>query len=313
MSTPSVSCIPSEEGTLIAMLLIAALLCMALWGVATSQLVKYYELYPKDRWQLKVYVAAAWTVDTLAMAFITYYLYVNTVTTLSDCSFFYEYTSYIGVFAWNILFVPASLFTQIFYLHRIWMFGRESTTLNRALFYSVVSFIALSMTVQSSLLLYLTVLGIQDPGAVSDIETLLYTGSMSAVITSDLLLTLSLVYLLLRYQTGALSLTLAITAMTLRIVTSPSTGYSNLFTMPLTPVYLISLLASLNIRQSLRDAGQINNTMFSLPAMSSGGATNTGGISHAQNSGVPSGSIHFAPNPETTKSTNVVGSSSEQV
>ncbi|KIY46491.1 hypothetical protein FISHEDRAFT_75586 [Fistulina hepatica ATCC 64428] len=189
------------------------------------------------------------------------------------------------------------------------------------------------MTSEVSMILYEAVLQIQDPTTNTPDMEALYAGSMSAVIMTDLSLTLSLVYLLLRHQTGALkgtkhiisrlvtyslttgalSLTLAIVGMTLDIV-FPSVGYDSLFSMPLVPVYLISLLASLNVRRSLRDAGQINNTTFSLPAMSSGGAmSTTGGISHAQNSGVPSGSIHFAPNPETTKSTNVVGSSSEKV
>ncbi|KIY48085.1 hypothetical protein FISHEDRAFT_74003 [Fistulina hepatica ATCC 64428] len=239
------------------------MLSTALWGIATSQMVKYYELYPKDKWPLKVYVAAAWTSNTLSLAFYNYYIYINTAKALSDCDIFYEYISNIGAFVWGLLFVPASLFTQGLYLYRIWMFGRESTTLitlNRALFYCVVSFVVLSMTSQTSIIVYQFV---KDVSNDLDLQQPVFIGVMGSAIATDLSLTLSLVYLLLRHQigalkgtkyiisrlvtysltTGTLCLTLAITGMTLAIVL-PSTGYYNLFSVPLAPVYLNSLLAS---------------------------------------------------------------------
>ncbi|KIY43071.1 hypothetical protein FISHEDRAFT_78820 [Fistulina hepatica ATCC 64428] len=65
---------------------------MALWGIATSQMFRYYELYPKDKWPLKVYVAAAWALNTLDMAFTDHAIYIDTVKALSDYRILLEYT-----------------------------------------------------------------------------------------------------------------------------------------------------------------------------------------------------------------------------
>ncbi|KIY48225.1 hypothetical protein FISHEDRAFT_73788 [Fistulina hepatica ATCC 64428] len=91
MSTSAAFSLPSVDGT-IGVQLIDALLCMSLWGIATSQMVKYYELYPKDKPSLKALVATAWVLNTLFIGVNNYAVYNSTVKALSDYTVLLEYS-----------------------------------------------------------------------------------------------------------------------------------------------------------------------------------------------------------------------------
>ncbi|KIY45337.1 hypothetical protein FISHEDRAFT_76689 [Fistulina hepatica ATCC 64428] len=238
---------------------------MALWSIATSQAVRYYELYPKDKWSLRVYIAAAWALNTLALAFTDHAIYVDTVKALSDYRVLLEYT--IGDRMIPLLGMSVALSMHLFCLWRIWTFGRMSTAtvLNPALFYGALSIIVLAITAEVSATLYHFAKQIHVP------STAVYerylkpdlTVTLSCVAATDFVLTLSLVYMLLRHQSGALRatknmisqlvtyslttgtlcLTLAIMSIVSRIAW-PSAYYYNLFSMVMAPVYLNSLLAA---------------------------------------------------------------------
>ncbi|KIY48226.1 hypothetical protein FISHEDRAFT_73789 [Fistulina hepatica ATCC 64428] len=296
--------------------LIVALLGMSLWGVATSQMVKYYELYPKDKWSLKALVAIAWLFNTSFVGVNDYVVYHDTVNTLSDHGILLEYTMAAHMLDFLALF--SALFAQALFLHRIWRFGRDSFKLNPVLFHGVLSLFLLTMAAEIVATIYQLANGVHITSAIvyekdkgQEKGLLVVQASAAAV---DMSLAVSLVYLLLRHQTGALrptkhiiarlvtySLTTGMLCLTLSVITIicrlvwQSKFYYELFSVVLASVYLNSLLAALNVRQSLRQGDAVTDTI-SLPI-----APTNGGTYHTQSQGTPLQSMHFAPNEELGK------------
>ncbi|KIY48211.1 hypothetical protein FISHEDRAFT_73776 [Fistulina hepatica ATCC 64428] len=317
--------LPSMDGTC-GVLLIAALLDMALWGIATSQMVTYYELYPKDRWPLKVLVAVAWVLNTLFMGVNNYVVYMDTVKALSNYTILSEHL--VGDRMLVLLAMFGSLPMQCLFLYRVWTFGKRSNVLQPFVFWGAISFITTALLAQIVSTLYhfakqahVTSAAVYAEHFKTDLLV-----SMGCTTLVDISLTVSLVYFLLRHQTGALKstknimsqlvvyslttgtlcMTLSIVAMITRIVWS-SDYYYSLFATLMVPVYLNSLLASLNVRRSLRQAGSVTSNTVTFPATPSGGSTNVDCLYQTHTQGAPFQSIHFAPNEETSKHEETLG------
>ncbi|KAI5121952.1 hypothetical protein M0805_002023 [Coniferiporia weirii] len=261
MSCPAPPPVPALDSTY-GVLLISSALTMALWGAGTVQLYFYYDKYwaVDQRW-LKLLVCSVWCLDTAHQAFIMHSTYSRLVTKFGDIVVLTEMDS--SVSATVILTGFTCAFSQALFIMRIWRLSKN----NRFLTGTLISFTVAEVAV--FIAYYIKTKKFTEA---IQLETIFGLQCSMGVITvfTDVLIAIALVYLLHRNRTtfkksNTIINRIIVFTVNSSVITSllaigslitwlawPDTYLYLLFYFLLSRMYMNSMLASLNSRQSLR-------------------------------------------------------------
>ncbi|PAV19542.1 hypothetical protein PNOK_0447600 [Pyrrhoderma noxium] len=241
---------------------VATILTTALWGAGTVQLYLYYDKYSrKDKWFLKLFVFTVWALDTTLQVITIHSGYKSFVTSFGD---------FISLLRFDRESAYGSIFTAIidalvqgFYCVRIFRLSRKN--------YILTGVVAILVTAQAALLIayfglvynFTVFTQLQD---VIKVEHAINATQVAA----ELLLSGTLVLLLLRSRSGVRNTDSVIHKLVMYTVStglltglcavvalitefaSPDTYAYVLLGLLIPVIYMNSMLASLNSRESLR-------------------------------------------------------------
>ncbi|SJL07055.1 uncharacterized protein ARMOST_10398 [Armillaria ostoyae] len=260
---------------------IGATVATAFWGITAMQSMTYFSRFPNDWWFYRCAVGLLWIVDTLYLIFCAHALYYYLIKNFANPQ---ALTTIVWSFKTDIMFLGLLiLLVDIVYAVRIWMLGRFFHKTVPWLIAVVIA--ATTAVVINEIHAIFTIKTYQDAAKVSkSIEALLGTtagvdilicGAMSYYLlksrsvsnfssTSKPLLVLSRFVVVSGLATTICALTILITvsiffscpgsrppdARILQFVAIPGSLVSTGIATPLPRVYLNSLLAMLNMRNS---------------------------------------------------------------
>lgn len=241
---------------------VATILTTALWGAGTVQLYLYYDKYSrKDKWFLRLFVFVVWALDTTLQVITIHSSYTSFVKSFGD---------FVALLGFDKESAYGSIFTAIvdalvqgFYCVRIFRLSRKN--------YILTGVVAILVITQAALLI--TYFGLVYNFTVfTQLESVikLEHAINATQVAAELLLSGTLVLLLLRSRsgvrntdtvihklviytisTGSLTGLCAIIALITEFA-SPDTYAYVLLGLLIPSIYLNSMLASLNSRESLR-------------------------------------------------------------
>ncbi|KAJ7667646.1 hypothetical protein DFH06DRAFT_1322238 [Mycena polygramma] len=231
-----------------------------LYGISVLQVYLYFRRYTRDQWGLKTMVATLWILDTLATVFVASALFIFVFDILNrkiDVDIPWSFT------AEKLLVTIITFIAQCFYAHTIWKVSNNRITTAFILCLAVGTFgLGIYTTVHLfqtpalnsiSSRSFLIVSGlVQGLAALNDI---VITGSMSYYLhikrsslpSSEKLIDTLIVYAVSR---GVLTAIAQIMFLVLN-VSLPNHQYWLPFHMAVGKLYVNSVLATLNVRQSL--------------------------------------------------------------
>ncbi|KAI0326623.1 hypothetical protein GY45DRAFT_73037 [Cubamyces sp. BRFM 1775] len=248
----------------------------SLFGVSTAQACWYYKHYPRDRRFLKTLVGVIWAFDVFHLllygATMWTYLVRKEVQALGPTTLPWESSAQLLCNACAIVII------QSFYTYRIWTLSKNRTL--TALLYTIVfSDFGLAFTL---FLKSIMTVDVEDYIGLTSLDIAL----SSVTATTDVLLSTTLVILLAMSRTGSVGANRLINKLMLytintgsltsicaicsliAVIILPTTAIYVMFYYIGTRLYSISLLATLNARESLRmQAERIGHV--SLPRLSS--------------------------------------------
>ncbi|KAK0222577.1 hypothetical protein EDD85DRAFT_260288 [Armillaria nabsnona] len=241
---------------------IGATVATAFWGITAMQSMTYFSRFPNDWWFYRFAVGLLWIVDTLYLIFCAHALYYYLIKNFANPQ---ALTTIVWSFKTDIMFLGLLiLLVDIVYAVRIWMLGRFFHKTVPWLIAVVIA--ATTAVVINEIHAIFTIKTYQDAAKVSkSIEALLGTtagvdilicGAMSYYLlksrsvsnfssTSKPLLVLSRFVVVSGLATTICALTILIT-----FVAIPGSLVATGIATPLPRVYLNSLLAMLNMRNS---------------------------------------------------------------
>ncbi|KAJ7688363.1 hypothetical protein B0H17DRAFT_654790 [Mycena rosella] len=240
--------------------------CVAttLYGISVLQVYLYFRRYTKDRWALKTTVATLWTLDTLTTIFVAHSLFVFVLGILNkknDTDIPWSFT------AEKLLVTIITFISQCFYAHTIWKVSQNRTTTTFIAFLAFSSFgLGIYTTVhlfQNPALTSISTRGfliisglVQGLAALNDIAI---TGALSYYLharrsslpSSEKLIDTLIVYAVSR---GVLTAIAQIMFLVLNVAL-PHRQFWLPFHMTVGKLYVNSVLATLNVRQTLTQSG----------------------------------------------------------
>ncbi|KAI5121953.1 hypothetical protein M0805_002024 [Coniferiporia weirii] len=242
---------------------------MALWGAATVQLFYYYSISSReDEWWLKAQVFIVWALDTIHQAFIVRFAYTNLITEFGNIASIGSMQS--TMMDTIILTAFICAIVQVFFVLRIWRFsGHNLAIAGVAVAFVMAQFIvtvvafAISYRFTNALQIE-NVFNLQD---VADIIVALVDGFIAGTLIyllhskrSKFARTDTVIKRLIIY-TMSTGLTTGVCVMAMMIFGKlwSDTYIYSLFYLMLPRLYTNSMLATLNVRESLRE-GLVDGT-----------------------------------------------------
>ncbi|KAI0777660.1 hypothetical protein BD413DRAFT_609978 [Trametes elegans] len=257
------------------------------YGVTVVQTYLYYTRSGSDRLYLKFLVFVLWALDSLHLALVTHTVYTYVV---KDFGNFLA----IEVPTWSVLAQivvtgVSDLIVRAIYCERVWKLSKRNWFLVGVI--GVTSLVVFG----GSIAFAVRGFSIPDYPALSEISDILYV-SLGAGVLADVLIAASMcallaqrrtgfagtdsmvrVLILYSINTGALTSICALLCL-VTYATMPDNFVFIAFYFVLPKLFLNSLLATLNARKPLREAG--SNTMMSIPLS----GTSTSRMSHSRRS-----------------------------
>jgi len=173
--------------------LVGVIACAALWGVSCAQTWYYFHRYPNDLWYIKLLVVVTMIFDTVHQILITHIVYFYLVTS-------YAYPQALGNLIWSftvqVVFNGViDLLVQGFLTYRVYLLSHKNRLLTAAFASLVLGLFSIQMvyTILSHRLVEVVQLDRLKPLSVS-------VDIMAAIL--DLLLAVTLCYLLHKSRTG---------------------------------------------------------------------------------------------------------------
>ncbi|THH12067.1 hypothetical protein EW145_g236 [Phellinidium pouzarii] len=260
MSTAAVT-IPALDNTY-GCLFLGTTFTMALWGAGTLQLYVYYDRYwGSDMWWLKLFVFVVWVLDTVHQAFIIHCTYTDLVTNFADI----ESLEKLDTTIINIVILTAltSALVQTLFILRIWRLSKRNWILTGIISVLVAGGIVpsilyfakarhLMFTVQLLSIIYLerafTVVAAFTDVTITVVLVYFLQTSRTGFKKTNTLVSRLIVYTI---NTGLIPGLSSVTSMIFGFVLPDSYIYI-LFYFLISQLYMNSMLASLNSRQSPR-------------------------------------------------------------
>ncbi|KAI9460428.1 hypothetical protein HD554DRAFT_1585974 [Boletus coccyginus] len=263
-------------------LLIGVVVSAALYGVTCIQTWYYYGHYPSDPWYIKLLVAGVLVSDTCHQVLITHCAYTYLVTD-------FRVPAALGNIVWSLiienffngfttLFVQSFLAMRVYWLsNKSWLATGSVMTLVVGVFVLVLVYSILALPfqtfVQLSTLKALS-MSVNAVGAAGDVLTTallctLLQRSRTGIRRSDTLVNKLTVYAI---STGLLTSICAMASL-ISIAAWPNTFIYIAFYFCLGRLYCNSLLATLNMRDSLRIASYYDDTLTFLSKTTPHGST----------------------------------------
>ncbi|KAJ6538975.1 hypothetical protein B0H19DRAFT_1176474 [Mycena capillaripes] len=231
-----------------------------LYGVSVLQAYLYFRRYAQDRWALKTMVATLWIFDTLATIFVAHSLFLFVFSILNKKIEVNIPWSFTGE---KLLVTAITFIAQCFYAHTIWKVSKNKIA---TLFIVVLAVGAFGLGI------YTTVHLFQNPGlnSISTRSFLIISGLVQGLAAlNDIVITGALSYYLHSKRSTIASSdklidTLIIYAVSRGVLTAiaqmmflvlnvaiPNHQFWLPFHMAVGKLYVNSVLATLNVRQSL--------------------------------------------------------------
>ncbi|KAF7333756.1 hypothetical protein MVEN_02332300 [Mycena venus] len=273
------------------------------YGISVVQVYLYFRNYPKDSIFLKLTVAALWTLDTLSSIVTSHALY-----TLYVLNFNNLFADAHMPWSWPLgmaILTTINTTSLIFYGWQIWSVSRNFVVVGVILSLALVSCVA-GLYLSVYLFLFPTIVSLFGHTTRSMTTTIESTG-----LVCDITITISLIYYLRSRKAAGVRSTrdmidsLIMHAMSRGILTAvciamlfildvayPNHFYWIPFYELVGKLYVNSILASLNVRTSVRGKGQLEvSTRSALRAMefASGSGSTPHSDSKTANSGASSG------------------------
>ncbi|KIM83937.1 hypothetical protein PILCRDRAFT_818965 [Piloderma croceum F 1598] len=252
---------------------IGVVVAASLWGVSCVQVWYYYTMYPKDAWYLKLLVAAVLIFDTIHQMLITHTLYTYLVSNFDN-------PLELGNLVWSLLVEVlfngcTALLVQCFLTFRVWKLSNKSYILTGAVFLlvlaefvSVVVYVikSLKMTTFAELTklkdLSMAVNALAAAGDVLIAVVLCYMlqKSRTSFKRSDTMISKLIIFTI---NTGLMTSICAVASL-ISIIAAPTTFIYITFYFTLGRFYSNSLMATLNARKAIRNAGEDESMSVSL-------------------------------------------------
>ncbi|KAI9063667.1 hypothetical protein FKP32DRAFT_693080 [Trametes sanguinea] len=270
------------------------------YGITLLQTYIYYGRNGSDRLYLKCLVFVLWALDSVHLALITHSVYLYAVTDFAN--FLALEVPVWSILAQVIVTGVSDLIVRMIFCERVWKLSKRNWTL-------LIMIVTTSLVVfGGSIAFAVKGFGVPNFFALSEISGILYT-SLGAGVVADILIAASMCVLLAQRQTGFARTDSMVRVLILYSVnTGALTSLCALLclityaTMPdnfvfigvyfvLPKLFLNSLLATLNARRPLREAG--SGPMLSIPLTptsisrgSPSGATQYSRSNHYEQSGL---------------------------
>ncbi|KAK0453135.1 hypothetical protein EV421DRAFT_652306 [Armillaria borealis] len=262
-ASSSATALPALDNTM-GMLYLSALFAMGLWGAGTVQMYFYYTTYPADSLWLKYLVAVTWCADTANQGLISQLVYTYLVTNFANPA----YLSALQPTLLPMMFLTGiiALLAQTFFCWRIWRLSNGNIWLTGG------TYIVCFASFVSTMVFYGMTADYNEFAQLIPLHPYMHALNVLSA-ASDVIIAIVLVHLLRKQRTGyrktnsminrLILFTLntggicglcAILTLVFNIV-YPDTYIYMLFYIIVCRVYLNSLLATLNSRETIRAIG----------------------------------------------------------
>lgn len=253
-------------------MLVGVFISAALWGVTCIQTFIYYTTYHSDGLHLKMIVGFVWVFDTVHQILICHTAYTYLISHFGDVDFL---TVLVDTLVVEVFFTGfVAVLVQCFFAMRVWVLSGKNVIITTVVMSFVLSEFAAVMAYGVQGVKYTKLADLGNLKALSI--------SVNALAASgDIIIAATLCWLLSRSRTGFKRSDSMITKMIafcvntglvtsvcalgslITIVVLPNAFVYIAFYFTLSRLYSNSLLATLNARQSLRNASRIDEISMS--------------------------------------------------
>ncbi|KAI0766214.1 hypothetical protein BD413DRAFT_158281 [Trametes elegans] len=249
--------------------LIGVFISTAMYGLTTFQMYRYYQLsWCVDSWWIRAYVFYVWCLETLHAFLCCAFVFKFAIINFGNYTAFGVTSKFEDVFTGVTALLMLSV--QLFYVRRIWILSDKNMLLASVVTLLAFGHFALEMVVMAVTFKY-------PEFTEFHMVTAYYTVSLALAAADDILIALSLSYLLYAKRSGIKSTdTLVNRIITYSVMTGTLTSVIDLaiiicfVSMPNNLVYLAlydsapnlyanSLLAMLNARESLQKMAAVGS------------------------------------------------------
>ncbi|KAI0751311.1 hypothetical protein C8Q80DRAFT_566226 [Daedaleopsis nitida] len=264
-------------------LLIGVIISGVMYGISCSQIYYYYSRYPNDKQTIKLLVMAVWTADTIHQALISHSIYWYLVTEYGNSSAMTLLNKTIVV---EVLFNGfTGLFVQGFFAMRVYKLSEKKLYLfvpvallvvaefGVSVVYTIKAFglhTFIDLTQLRGLSICMNVFAAAADVAIAAILCTILHTSRTNFARSNTLINKLIVFAV---NTGLLTSVCACISL-ITFFTVPDTFIYICFYFLIGRLYSNSLMATLNARQSLREAASTNDVSLSLRDLQPGTNSN---------------------------------------
>ncbi|TDL15191.1 hypothetical protein BD410DRAFT_902696 [Rickenella mellea] len=242
-------------------LFLAVVLAMSLWGAGSVQVYYYFNRYRTDDWRTKTLVLVVWALDTMHQALITHAAYTYLVTWYGQPA---KMAIIVPSLLWEVVVSAVICFlVQCFLVRRIWHLSHKNIWLVGSIMSIVVAELIVSLTYVGeaiplktyaalakivNLSRAINALGAAGDVAIAGALITLLNSQRTGFRSSETIINRLILFTM---NTGLLTSICAIMSL-ITITVLPTTFVYISFYVTVSRLYTNSLLATLNVRKSIR-------------------------------------------------------------